>query len=203
MKGMMDHKVLFEHEGHVERVRERLSSRRYIHTLGVVDTAIRLGRVYDADEERLFFAALYHDYAKHMDDKALLLACREYGIALDVTMEQLPMLAHGFVAAAEVELELGIKDPLILDAMRYHTIGREEMTLYDKIIYLADAIEPGRDYPGVDRLRKIAGKDIDEALIQAIGTTVSYVLSHGTHELVHPNSILLRNLLIIRRKENG
>lgn len=203
MKGIVDHQILFDHEVHVERVRHRLSPRRYTHTLGVVDTAIRMAKYYGAEEEVVFFAALYHDYAKNMSDEEILEACRIYGIELDRTMMQVPMLCHGFVAAEEVRTQLGIEDPRILDAMRYHTIGRENMTIYDKIIYLSDAIEPGRDYPGVDRLRKTAVKDLDEALIQTIGTTVAYVLSHGSHELVHPNSILLRNQLIIRRKENG
>lgn len=196
----LKNKMLFIHEGHVERVRKRLTSKRYKHTLGVVETAIKLAEYYGGDIEKTFLAALYHDYAKSYSDQEIMDAARQYQLTLDETMIHVPSLAHGFIAAAEIEHELGIKDVEVLDAMRYHTIGRLNMTQIDKIIYLADAIEPGREFPGVEKLRKIAYKDLDGALIEAIGITISYVILSGNNELVHPNSVELRNQLIIRRK---
>ncbi len=120
-------------------------------------------------------AAIFHDYAKFRPKEEMKqIIVREKCLAelLDYNAE----LWHAPVGAYLAEKEAGITDPEILDAIRYHTSGRPGMTLLDKVIYVADYIEPGRHFPGVEEVRRLAETDLNEALIQAMKNTMIFLM---------------------------
>ena len=105
-----------------------------------------------------------------------------------------PDIMHGVASAYIAETIMEIYDKEVLDAVRYHTTGREKMTMLEKVIYLADYIEPSRNYPGVEELRKLSYEDLDKALIKAFDNTINYVLKKGW--LLHLMTVKARNYLI-------
>lgn len=173
-----------------------MPDRRWQHTLGVVDSAIELAKRYGGDAGKAELAALLHDYAKAWPIERQAQVIREQGMPpelLDYDKE----LWHAPVGAWAAREELGIADGEVLDAIRYHTSGRERMTLLDRIVCLADYIEPGREYPGVDRIRRLAERDLTEALIAGLDSTIAYLLEKGRR--IFPLTVVARNSLIEER----
>lgn len=167
---------------------------RYNHTLGVVETAIELSLKYNCDVEKAKIASLLHDCAKFADKLYLLKRAKELDIILDNIMSINTELIHGPLGAKLAEVEYGINDIEILDAIRYHTTGREQMTLLDKIIYIADYIEPGRSFQGVEEVRDLAALDIDKAISIAMDNTILFLVK--SNKLIHPDTINARNFLL-------
>lgn len=178
-------------------MKDRLKKSRYVHTKGVVETAVKMAEEHGEDPEKAALAALLHDYGKYLKKDEIRSAAKKYGIALDEVTKNSPSLLHGEIGAELVCEELGICDEDLLNAIRYHTYGRVGMSRLEKIIYVADAIEPGRDYPGVDELRVLAYDDLDKALKRAISDSIKFVVEKG-HTL-HYNTIELWNDLIINK----
>ena len=179
-------------------LKQRLKPKRYKHTLGVVESAEDLTRRFGGDVKQARIAALLHDCAKNMDDRELLDMARAYKLPLDAVTISEPQLLHGAVGAVIAGTDFDIDDPMILDAITYHTTGRTRMTTLDKIIYLADYIEPNRDFPGVDELRSESEKNLEDACILGLTHTIHFVLSTGG--LVHPQTIEARNDLILQKR---
>lgn len=141
----MKMKTYDEMEKHLKK---QLKPKRFKHTLGVIDCAVDMAERNGADVKKAELAALLHDCAKNYSRDELLSVAGRCRIPLDdITLKE-PQLLHGPVGAVVAREEYGVTDSEILDAIAYHTTGREDMTLLDKIIYLADFIEPSRDYPG-------------------------------------------------------
>lgn len=154
-----------------------LSEKRRIHTYGVYDTAIMLAEKYGADVKKAEIAALLHDIYRGVSDKVLNYHVKHLG--LDEKYIDNKNLSHGKIAAAMLPRDFDIDDEDIINAVSFHTTGRSHMSLLEKIIYLADAIEPGRSYPGVEQLREVAAKDLDKACLQSLKRTIDYVTSQG------------------------
>lgn len=159
----------------LEIVKQQMHEKRYIHTIGVMETAIELAKLYGVDEKKAEMAAIFHDYAK----------CRPVSEMEDIIKrEELPKdllqynkeLWHAPVGAYLVEKEVGIIDREILQAITYHTSGHESMTMLDKVIYVADYIEPGRKFSGVEEARELARKDINQALLFALKRTIQFLM---------------------------
>ncbi len=181
--------------GYLEILEKRLKPSRFKHTCGVVETAGKMALHHGIDIHKTMVAAALHDYAKNMSPEALLEYAETHQIEVDSVMKVSTELMHGLVGAKMVQFELGIEDQEILDAIAYHTIGRNQMSLMEKIVYLADAIEPGRsEYPGLEALRKIAYKDLDQGILASVTSTLNYVLERGF--IIHPNSVALYNELV-------
>lgn len=151
-------------------LKKHISEKRRKHIRGVRETAIRMAEKFGADPEKAEIAALYHDMFKERDLDDLVL---RYGLGDRYLGNR--NLAHSKVAAAFMEQELGFRDPDLLNAVRFHTTGRPGMSLLEQILYLADACEPNRDYPGVEKLRELAFRDLDEACLFSLARTVTYV----------------------------
>ena len=128
-----------------EKLKESLSKSRYEHTLGVANTATCLAMRYEYDLEKAYLAGLLHDCAKATPDKDKLRECRENNIPITRQEELLPHLLHAKLGEFKAKNEYGIDDPEILNAIKFHTTGRVNMSLLEKIIFVADYIEPGRD----------------------------------------------------------
>lgn len=175
-----------------------LSRKRYRHSIGVAEEAVRLAQRYGADTDKASLAGLVHDCAKEIDgQEAARLLKERYGITPDAMSLQAPRLLHAPLGACMAQSEFGIYDPEILDAIRYHSTGRANMSLLAKIIYIADYVEPGRDYDGVDELRKLAFSDLNKAIMVGLDFTITDLIQRG--ETIHPDTVHFRNDLVIHR----
>lgn len=170
-------------------VRVRLTEKRYRHTLGVVDTAVELARRYGADEEKTYMAALFHDACKNLDSDEMNMLVEEYEIG-DVYLDK-PQLAHSKLAAAILEDKFGVKDREILDAVSFHTTGRADMSLIEKIVFVADAVEPNRTYPEAEELNRLAFQNIDLAGYRVADSSISRVKKQDMY--LDQNTVLARD----------
>jgi predicted HD superfamily hydrolase involved in NAD metabolism len=174
-------------------VKEQLTDHRYVHTVGVMETAIKLADLYGADRKKAELAAIFHDYAKFRPKDEMKRIIEEQHMEKELLRFN-SELWHAPAGAYLVEKEAGIKDPEILDAIRYHTSGRIGMTLLDKVIYLADYIEPGRHFPGVDAVREMAEVNLDRALVQSVKNTIEFLMKKN--QPVYPDTFYTYNDLI-------
>ncbi len=179
-------------------VKQQLTDHRYQHTIGVMNTAVELAKKYNCDSRKAEIAAIFHDYAKFRpkeEMKQIIIDQRMPAELLSYNSE----LWHAPVGAYLVEKEVGITDIDVLDAIKYHTSGRPKMTKLERIIYLADYIEPGRHFPGVDEVREQAKVDLNLALIQSIRNSISFLLKKN--QPVFPLTLHTYNSLVTENKE--
>lgn len=171
-----------------------LSPKRFEHSLGVMDTAVNLAEKYGGNVEKAALAGILHDCAREIKGQAVFELCKKYHINVDyITLAQ-PELLHGPVGAVIAAEEYGIEDEDVLKAIECHTTGRENMTLLDKIIFIADYIEPGRKFPGVEEVRELAYRDLNRSILLSLDNTIRYVMNKGA--FIHPDTILARNFII-------
>lgn len=184
----------------IEIVKHQLEKKRFDHTLRVLETAQELAERFDAPLEKVELAAVFHDYAKQHPPEEL----RREIISSDLPKDLLDHhseLWHGPVGAIFAEREYGIIDKEILGAIRCHTTGKSHMNQIELIIYLADYIEPGRSFPGLDEARKAAKQDLLYACWIVSRNTISYLLNKGV--TIYPDSIHAYNDLTRKIKTEG
>ena len=169
-----------------------LKHKRIPHVLGTEQEAIRLAERYGADVEKARAAALLHDCTKKLDMPAQLALCEQYGIELDELEQKALKLLHSKTGAAIARDVFGVDDD-IYSAIWYHTTGHAHMTKLEKIIYLADYIEPSRDFPGVDTLRKVCYEDLDKGLLLGLEMTIEEMTAMGNP--VHRATVEARDWL--------
>lgn len=170
-----------------EKLQSALSIERYVHTLGVEKEAVKLAKKYGEDEKKAQYAALLHDCAKDYPNDLKKRLCKEYHIPLDDIMKKQIDLCHPFLGAEVAKREYEVNDEEILDAIRYHTTGRSNMTALDKIIFLADYIEEGRKmHDALPKARELAYEDLDEAVKFVLEKTIEYIKNKG--RILHPLS---------------
>ena len=155
-----------------------LKPKRMPHVLGTEQEAVRLVRRYGGDETQARIAALLHDCTKKLDMAQQLALCERYGIMLDELEQRALKLLHSKTGAAIARDVFGVEDA-VYDAILYHTTGKPDMTRLEKIIYLADYIEPTRDFPGVDELRKTVYEDMDKGLLMGLTMTIQEMEEMG------------------------
>ncbi len=181
---------------------QRLSPKRFRHSCNVARAARQLAQRYGADVEKAYFAGLMHDICKEMlfeDQKALMLAG---DFAPDEAELHSKKLWHGIAGAQMLRTEFGVMDEDILNAVRFHTVGRANMSLLEEIIYIADMISDERDYKGVNKMRKLANENLQEAMLEAIRDSAATVLKKGV--MLPQYSIAAYNYyLLLLRKEDG
>ena len=185
-------------EAEIEKyLKDNLKEGRFKHSLSVRDTAVKLAKRYSVNVDKARIAGLSHDCAKNMSDEEILTLVKKKSIVLDEISLKAPQLLHGVAGAYIAETVFGIGDTEILDAISFHTMGRKNMTLLDKIIYIADYVEPLRSFDGVDKLRKCAQNDLEGALLMSCNNTINYVISKG--ELLHQNTVDVRNDILLKK----
>jgi predicted HD superfamily hydrolase involved in NAD metabolism len=182
----------------LQTVKKQLTDHRYQHTIGVMETAIVLSERYGADAKKAELAAIFHDYAKFRPKDEMKQIILDQGMNLQL-LEFNSELWHAPVGAFLVENEVGITDEEILDAIRYHTSGRVGMSLLDKIVYLADYIEPGRRFPGVDEVRDLAKANLNQAVIQSVKNSIQFLMKKN--QPVYPDTIYTYNDLVKLRED--
>jgi predicted HD superfamily hydrolase involved in NAD metabolism len=171
---------------------------RFRHSREVSRTAVRLAERWGTDVEKARLAGILHDCARSLKGEALLACATENGLSPSEIELRQPALIHAKLGALMAERRFGVKDPAILQAIRVHTTGAAQMTELDKIIYLADSIEPGRNFPGVQLIRELAEKDLDTAVLAAFDQGIRFVLDGGG--LMHPDTVDGRNSLLMEMK---
>lgn len=178
-------------------VKEQITEKRYIHTLGVMQTAIELAEKYGADVKRSELAAIFHDYAKFRSKEEMEQIIIKQNMPKQL-LDYHSELWHAPVGAYLVQMEAGITDEEILQAIRFHTTGNKDMNLLDKIVFLADYIEPGRKFPGVDEVRKAANESLDQAVIMALKNTIKFLLDKN--QAVYPDTLETYNSMVRGKK---
>lgn len=163
-----------------KKIEKKLKAERYGHTLGVMYTASSLAMCYEADLQNAMLAGLLHDCAKFCPVKEQMKLCDEFKIHLTESEKKMPALIHARLGAYLAEHEYNIRDAEVLNAILYHTTGKPGMTALEKIVYIADYIEPGRQQiPGLNEVRRAAFTDLNEAVALSSGATISYLESTG------------------------
>lgn len=175
-----------------------LKPKRMPHVLGTEQEAAFLAEKYGADVTAARIAALLHDCTKKLNLPQQLSLCRHYGIPLDEMEQSYLKLLHSKTGAAVAREEFGVSEE-IYNAIYYHTTGKADMTLLEKIIYLADYIEPSRSFPGVEELRAAVHADLNRGLCLALADSIEELRGYGSP--VHPNT--LRALEYIQREIGG
>ena len=173
-----------------EKLQSALSVKRYIHTMGVAEEAVKLAEIYGTpqDQQKARVAGLLHDCAKDYPEAMRLRFCKEYKVKMDEIMEKQTDLIHPFLGAEVARREYQVTDEDILNAIRYHTTGRAGMSLLEKIIFIADYIEPNREkFDGLEEARRLAYLDLDMAMKYILESTIAFVKERG--RLLHPLSL--------------
>ena len=155
-----------------------LKPNRVAHVLGCRDTAVALAKHWGADETDAARAGLLHDITKALDGPRQLTLAGEYGIILNAFQQKYPKTLHALTGSLVAERLFG-ENQAVVDAIRHHTTGKADMTLLEKIIYVADYMEPNRDFPGVEELRRLAFSDLDAALKLGLEITLQHLKNLG------------------------
>ena len=177
----------------IAKVEEQVSEKRFKHILGVEQAALELARANDYELEKASVAALVHDYAKERSDSEFKALIVQTGLEQDL-LNWNNFIWHGVVGAEIIKKELKITDEEILNAVRRHTVGAKEMTMLDQIVYVADYIEPGRDFPGVDQARQLAAESLRAAVEFETKHTLLYLMNND--KTIYPAAILTYNAYV-------
>ena len=162
---------------------KELNAKRYEHTLCVAYTAASLAMVHGADADSAIIAGMLHDCAKCLSNKKLISICEKNNLPISETERQNPAaLLHAKVGSFLAHEKYGVRDGDILNAIQYHTTGRPNMSKLEKILYIADYIEPGRKHAAnLSQIRKMAFQDLDKTLFKILEDTLSYLQSVTGH----------------------
>jgi len=165
---------------------QTLPEKRFAHTLAVCETAVQLAERFGADKEKAYLAALLHDCARGLNTRQQMDYCSTHRIELDDYMKSNINPIHALVGAHIAKRQFGITDQDVLNAIRRHAIGCENMTLLDNVVFVADGIEPNRTGSDADEARNAAENDLDKAVVLVMTTIKSYYLQGKP---MHPKSI--------------
>lgn len=165
----------------IKTLRKELKPSRFNHTIGVMETAVKLAEHYNCDWEKAKIAGLLHDCAKCLPPEESIRLCREKGVKIQPVEYENPSLLHAKAGALLARDKYSIEDEDILHAILVHTTGQPDMSLLDKIIFTADYIEPGRNQaPRLDYLRKTAFENLDTAVAEILFDTLNYLKEKNT-----------------------
>ena len=184
-----------KYEQYLAIIREKLDDFRYNHSICVAKEAQRLAEKYGVDSKKAYLAGLLHDITKNSSENEHLNLFSRFDIILSDIEKKSPKLWHAISGATYCEKELGITDMDIISAIRYHTTARKEMSLLEKVIYLADFTSADRDYSDVDVMRKLVDEDISKAMIYSLTYTINDLTSRGL--CVHPDTMEAYNEIAI------
>ncbi|MCL4898774.1 bis(5'-nucleosyl)-tetraphosphatase (symmetrical) YqeK [Streptococcus suis] len=190
--------LTFDRQALLEKIRVAMKPARFQHVLGVEQAALVLADQYGCDPKKASLAALLHDYAKEVEDQVFLDLIAKYDLDKDL-LNWDNNIWHGVVGAYKIAEDFGLKDEEIFQAIQRHTIGAGQMTLLDKVLYVADYIEPNRNFPGVDEARRIAKESLDKAVAYETAQTISYLAKKGIP--IYPQTLETYNGYVAWLKE--
>jgi predicted HD superfamily hydrolase involved in NAD metabolism len=172
----------------------KLQGKRFRHSLGVSETAVKLAIKYGVNIESARIAGLVHDCGKNMSDEQLIEVAKEHEVQVDEIHFRNPSLLHGVVGSIIAREVMGIHDEDIINAICYHTTGRKNMSILEKIIFIADYTEPLRQCEGVEELRNLSMKNLDASVLKCLENTIKYIVDQKI--LLHNDTIDARNYLL-------
>ena len=189
-------------------LQQSLKPKRYEHSVRVYMTALKMAEHYHANVNKVAIASLIHDCGRQIPKEDSVAKAKELGIPVDPVEETQPILLHAKLGVYYAIHKYGVSpdDREVLDAIRYHSTGTVDMTQTAKIVFLADLIEPGRDFEGVETLREASFQDLDRGMLLSYDNTIRYLLEDGL--LIHPDAIAGYNQLAAKngkaqpKKEN-
>lgn len=181
-------------------VRPFLGDKRYHHSVCVSESAGALAEKYGADVYKAEVAGILHDIMKDMPPEDQLMMMTRYDIILSDVERSAQKLWHAMLAAAYLENELQITDRDILNAVRYHTTARENMSLLEKVLFIADFISADRDYSGVETMRHAAQVSLEEAMLEGITFNLKDLAEN--YRPIHPDTVLAYNQIVLKYKRN-
>lgn len=186
-----------------EALKASLKPGRYEHSLSVSFTCMALAMRYGYDLDKAEMAGLLHDCAKCYDNDSIIEACRKKGVELTEGELQAPSIIHARLGAQMAKDKFGVEDPEILSAIACHTTGKPDMSLLDKILYIADYIEPRRyKIKELPSIRRLAFEDLDQALFQIMEGTLRYLNESGTYaDIMTQNAYQYYKKLMCTQKE--
>lgn len=182
----------------IEKIKDLLPMERYEHVLEVVKMSKKLARVHGINSQKAEIAAYLHDVSKFFDLEHLQEYVKKNTAINTYTIGE---LLHGFAGALYARNRFNIEDMDILNAIRYHTIGRSGMSDLEKLIYISDAVEETRNYPQVKEIREMAYKNLDKAILMETDRKIAYLISKNA--IIHPSTIEMRNWLIKKLERQG
>lgn len=171
-----------------------LSENRYIHSINVAFTAEKLAKLYGADPQKAYLAGLVHDCTREADIELQKTMLSSLNIQVDELTFQVKELLHAYTAEYIIRNHFKLDDEEVISAVRFHTTGKENMTILEKAVFLADVVEPGRSFPGVEYIRQLSMNNMNEAVFAALDSSIKFLI--GKRSLIHPNTLLARNFLI-------
>lgn len=186
-----------QNSAYKQKIAELLSEKRYQHSLNVADTAKALAKQYGADGEKAYIAGLLHDCMKESPREVQLQIIQQSDTILNNAEQLNPSLWHAISGAIYAEKVLGVHDKDILNAIRYHTTAKEECTLLEKCVFVADFISADRTYNGVEEMRLFAQQDIDKAMLEGLRFTIETLAAK--EKPLHPDSVLAYNALLMQK----
>lgn len=188
---------MFDYEKYKKRLIKDIGEKRYKHSLRVITCGLELSKGKKVDKAKVKLACFLHDCAKYNEDKYL----KELGCDLpkEVDINNSKPVVHSFLGAEVAKKVYNVKDKDVLEAIKYHTTGKENMTDLEKIVFLADAIEEGRSYPGVEDIRKKAFESIDSGVLECLNHNLKYLIE--TDSYINLFTIRARNFLIREKDE--
>ena len=179
-------------------LKANLAEKRYIHILGVSDIAKNLAKLNGISEEKAEIAGLAHDVAKNLSKVKMKEIINKHNIVLSAVEENNENLWHSIIGPIEAKDKLGIQDEEILDAIRWHTTGKEHMSVLTKIIYIADMIEPSRNFDGIEYIRKVTLEDLDRGEYCGLTRSIEFLLIKNL--LIDENTMRARNYFLFDSK---
>ncbi|MBS4021980.1 MAG: bis(5'-nucleosyl)-tetraphosphatase (symmetrical) YqeK [Dethiobacter sp.] len=177
----------------IQLLREKLPPALFLHCSSVAKTAVELASDLGADKSQAQLAGLLHDCARHLSPGELFFLAEANDIEVDWFHRRYPVLLHAPIGAF-IARSWGFNDETVLDAIRCHTLGLPGMSLLGRILYAADKIEPGRNYPGVEQLRVKICNDFHSGLLDVVAHSISYIMSGK--QAVHPSTVSFWNWLL-------
>jgi predicted HD superfamily hydrolase involved in NAD metabolism len=183
------------------RIRGYIAEKRFQHTLGVRDTALRLSRTNGVSSEKAQTAALLHDVARDFPIEVMRGILRQTG-AWSVKFDDFsdnPLLLHPYAGRVIAQTEFGVEDEEILRSIELHTTGGSSMGALEKVIFVSDFIEPGRDFHGVETARRLASKSLDETILYIYKFMLRHLLKKGL--FICKNTLLGYNEIILKGKK--
>ncbi len=184
-----------------EILKAKLTEKRYIHSLNVADSAKKLAGLYGGDEDVAYTAGLIHDCCKDTPAGLQLSYMLENGVELNEYELGVAKLYHSICGSVYIKKEFGIDNQDIINAVRYHTTGRKNMSLLEKIIFIADFISDERDYNGVEIMREKALQSLDEAIVEGLSFTIKDLIDQG--RIIHPDTLDAYNDALIKILNTG
>lgn len=162
-----------------DRLQKLLPRDRYEHSLRVMECAEELAGLHKADKEKARLAGLLHDCSRFLEPPDMLKKAEEFGYSIGPIERSQPKLLHAALSADLARIDHGVDDEPVIRAIRNHTVGEEKMDLLSKIVFLADHIEAERDYPGVDKVRSTAKKDLSRAIVESTNEMIKHLIDSG------------------------